>query len=228
VFDLFGTLVDNNSFVGHPSDEWISTLAGMAEAVGADPAVFATLWAETTVHRMVGAFPTVKACLEHLCGRLGLQVDEDCLQATVAMRMAFMQAGLVARPDAVDTLRELRSWGVGIAVISNCGPDIPLLWDATPLAPYVEVPIFSAAVGVAKPDPRIYRLACERLGVAPEHCLYVGDGEGGELAGAAAVGLTPVLIRCSYQDEIGVRRAHVEPWNGPCISWLREVPLLLR
>lgn len=40
-----------------------------------------------------------------------------------------------------------------------------------------------------KPDPAIYLLACRRLGVAPEDCVFVGDGGDRELEGAAAVGM---------------------------------------
>jgi len=40
----------------------------------------------------------------------------------------------------------------------------------------------------------MYRLACTGLAVTPAECLYVGDGGSGELTGAAAVGMRPVLL----------------------------------
>lgn len=44
---------------------------------------------------------------------------------------------------------------------------------------------------MAKPDKQIYLLPCERLGVALEEAVFVGDGGSTELEGAAEAGLTP-------------------------------------
>jgi FMN phosphatase YigB (HAD superfamily) len=60
-----------------------------------------------------------------------------------------------------------------------------------PLRAYFDDVVFSHEVGFVKPDPEIYLTACERLGVEPGHCIFVGDGGSGELPGAAAVGMTP-------------------------------------
>lgn len=56
-----------------------------------------------------------------------------------------------------------------------------------------EVVIDSCEVGMRKPDPRIYRLACERLGVAPERAVFVDDLPV-NVDGAAAVGMRGVLF----------------------------------
>ena len=44
---------------------------------------------------------------------------------------------------------------------------------------------------MVKPDPHIYQHACENLDVAPSDCIFVGDGNSGELRGAAQVGMLP-------------------------------------
>ena len=77
-----------------------------------------------------------------------------------------------------------------------------------------------------KPDPRIYRLAAERLGVEPRDCLYVGDGIGRELPGAAEVGMTAVMIRTPDDPR---HRLHMEAadWPGLLVSSLTEVLTLL-
>ena len=53
--------------------------------------------------------------------------------------------------------------------------------------------------------------------------MYVADGESRELAGAASVGLTGVLIRTSYKDPPFHRQPHVEPWDGLEVAWLKDV-----
>ena len=65
--------------------------------------------------------------------------------------------------------------------------------------------MLSYDVRLAKPDPRIYEMAVEGLGVAAEECLYVGDGTSNELTGASRVGMTAVLMRAPHDQ--GGRRA---------------------
>jgi putative hydrolase of the HAD superfamily len=71
-----------------------------------------------------------------------------------------------------------------------------------------------------KPEPDIYLRTARALEVEPERCLYVGDGANDELAGAARVGMTPVLIlprdREPWWDE-------VRDWDGLRIEAIPEV-----
>ena len=62
------------------------------------------------------------------------------------------------------------------------------------LARYFDTVVSSASVGLHKPDPRIFELACARLGVAPEEAAHVGDHHYADIVGATAVGMMPVLI----------------------------------
>jgi len=199
----------------------------MAVAVAVDPIAFTNIWDTTWRERATGAFPTLEACIHHVCQRLGVNAAASAVAAAAELRIDYLRRSLVPRPDAVETLAALNAAGLPVAVISNCIPDVPLLWESTPLAAHVHAPIFSSVVGLMKPDPRIYRLACQRLNASPEQCLYVADGEGGELAAAAAIGMRATLIRSSYSDPPGFRRPHVEPWKGPEIAYLREVLELL-
>lgn len=121
---------------------------------------------------------------------------------------------------------DLRADGYPLALISMCAPDAPAMWRASPLDGSVDVEVFSCDVALRKPDPEIYLLATERLGVVPERCLYVGDGSYRELSGAAAVGMHPVLIR-DPQEEAEMLRPEVEEWAGASIASLLEIPSLL-
>ena len=52
----------------------------------------------------------------------------------------------------------------------------------------------SHVVGVEKPDPEIFRIALERLSVAAEHAVFVGDVPSVDVAGARAAGIAPILL----------------------------------
>ncbi|HEY94165.1 MAG TPA: HAD family hydrolase, partial [Dehalococcoidia bacterium] len=86
-----------------------------------------------------------------------------------------------------------------------------------PLSDYFDVSVFSCRVGIMKPDPRIYHIACDQLSLEPEECLFVGDGDSSELSGAAGVGMSTVLIS----------ESEVEHWSGRQISSLEEIKEIL-
>ena len=54
--------------------------------------------------------------------------------------------------------------------------------------------VTAAAVGAAKPDPRPFQVALERLGIDAAACLHVGDDPVTDIAGARAAGLSAVLL----------------------------------
>ena len=72
---------------------------------------------------------------------------------------------------------------------------------------------------MAKPDPRIYRIACERLGVEPGECLFVGDGANDELPGAERAGMTAVQL----ERPASALTPDGEAWQGASIEHLSEV-----
>jgi putative hydrolase of the HAD superfamily len=110
---------------------------------------------------------------EGLIGRLfaGLGPDDAMIAAVRAARAAGVKTGLITN-----------SWGLGI--YERAPMD---LFDAT---------VISGDVGMHKPQPEIYRLACERLGVEPNQAVFVDDLRE-NVAGAEAVGMSAVLHRDS-------------------------------
>jgi putative hydrolase of the HAD superfamily len=57
--------------------------------------------------------------------------------------------------------------------------------------------LVSEAVGLAKPDPRMFHLALEQLRVAPSQAVYVGDHPVIDVQGASEAGLTAIWLRRS-------------------------------
>ncbi|MDO3702424.1 HAD family phosphatase [Micromonospora sp. C28SCA-DRY-2] len=73
-------------------------------------------------------------------------------------------------------------------------------------ADLTDVLVYSHEVGLSKPDPRIYQLACDRLGVPPEHALFLDDVPAA-VDGARAVGMHGVLFTTNAQAV-----AEIEQW----------------
>jgi putative hydrolase of the HAD superfamily len=224
VFDLFGTLID--TFL---MPDYRRHLSEMGDAVGVPPEEFARLWIDTVTERCDGTFKSMEDNIRHICQATGAEPDASAVDRAVAMRHAFALNALVPRTDAVSTIEGIKATGRHVGLVSDCAPDVPIFWPETPFAGLIEQPVFSCDVGTRKPDPLMYNLACERLGVAADDCLYVGDGSSNELAGAQAAGMHPVLIRVPYEDHPDAYRpdANPAPWTGPTISSLTQVLALL-
>jgi putative hydrolase of the HAD superfamily len=96
--------------------------------------------------------------------------------------------------DAAPALRELRSRGLRLVVVSNWDYALPDVLARIGLLDLVDDVVASAAVGWAKPDARIFRAALERARCAPAEALHVGDSPEKDVAGAEAVGIRAVLL----------------------------------
>ncbi len=142
-----------------------------------------------------------------LCARHGIPATPQDVREVLAAR-ARIHGEAIAKPreDAALTLQLIKAAGKRTAIISNCTSDIPRMLSDGALAELVDVAVYSFDEGIAKPDPEIYRRACERLGVSTERCLYVGDGSDHELRGAAEAGMLPVLLETDeWRDHSGPR-----------------------
>jgi putative hydrolase of the HAD superfamily len=71
--------------------------------------------------------------------------------------------------------------------------------DLVGLTGFFDVIVISGEYGFAKPDPRIFRLALERLGCAPQDAWHVGDSLASDVAGAAAAGIVSVWLNRDRQ-----------------------------
>jgi putative hydrolase of the HAD superfamily len=98
------------------------------------------------------------------------------------------------RERTLETLEELRRRGYRLGVISNADGRVEALLESVGLRPHFELVIDSGEVGIDKPDPRIFHLAAERMGVQPAETLYVGDIYEIDVQGARAAGMEAILI----------------------------------
>jgi putative hydrolase of the HAD superfamily len=110
---------------------------------------------------------------ERLVERLfaGMRLDDAMLEAVRAARAAGVRTGLISN-----------SWGQGLP------------YDPSLLDELFDAVVISGEVGLHKPQPAIYHLGAERIGVPPPACVFVDDLRE-NVAGAEAVGMTAILHR---------------------------------
>ena len=98
------------------------------------------------------------------------------------------------RDRTLETLEELRRRGYRLGVVSNADGRAEQALDAAGLRPHLELVVDSGPVGIDKPDPRIFHLALERMGVDPGDAVYGGDIYEIDVQGARAAGMRAILV----------------------------------
>lgn len=115
-------------------------------------------------------------------------------------------------PGILPMLSGLKERKIKIGLITNCFSEEAKLIRESQLFPSFDAPCLSYEVGVRKPDPLIFHICLEKLGIPAGHCHYVGDGGSQELETARALGMQAVQATW-YRREFF-------PWNlfAPPIS----------
>jgi putative hydrolase of the HAD superfamily len=116
-------------------------------------------------------------------------------------------AGRTGNAPLIGYLQRLRARGVRLALLTNNVRAWEPLWRATlPVDELFELVVNSAEEGIRKPDPEIYRRTLERLGLAPERCLFLDDLEE-NCSPARALGMLAVRFDSNEQAIADLERA---------------------
>lgn len=218
LFDFFGTLTRSvQRGVAH---------LGTAELLGCHTDTLTEVLDRTYYERATGLLGNAEATLRWVCAQAGVHPSDQAVRAAVASRHRAVRADTWLRADAVPVLAALRQRGLRTGLISDCTHELPAFLPQLAIAPLLDVRVFSVQVGRCKPDPTLYLTACQRLGLAPGDCLYVGDGGSQELTGAEQAGMTAVRLAAPDLATHLVFNAERD-WRGLTLGTLAEVLALV-
>ncbi|MFN2581792.1 MAG: HAD family hydrolase [Candidatus Dormibacteria bacterium] len=111
---------------------------------------------------------------DRMCARYS-DAGNEPIDPRVAQRVIFGR-GMVASSAMADTVRQVKNAGYKTALLTNISRDGEAMWRGLmPVDDLFDVVVDSSKVGLRKPDPRIYELTCQRLGVTPDRCLFIDD-----------------------------------------------------
>lgn len=101
--------------------------------------------------------------------------------------------------NSIPLLKELNARGYLTGVITN-GPSVLQnhKMDTSGLRPYCDIVVVSGDEGVHKPDPRLFEITAERLGVKPQECVYVGDHPVNDIQGALSAGMGAIRMNFGW------------------------------
>ena len=158
--------------------------------LGLDEQVYRKAWAERIDRRMTGAFVNHQSALEDILKSNNQTVDKSIIEEIHQQRVHVKTVPFLnIDNEIINTLHLLKNLNIKLGLISNCAPEEVEGWSQSPLAEIFDITIFSYKVKYAKPNPKIYSIACEALQVAPQDSIFIGDGGSNELHGAADVGM---------------------------------------
>ena len=195
VFDLDGTLLDRRlSFERFVWNQW-ERFPLVRDTVDRDQYV------RSAVEHDRDGYAPRKDLFANVLAQFGLSIE---LSSTLLedYREGF-PSGCVLFSDAAQTLATLRAAGLKLGLITNGSVRMQRAkLRCLSLEHAFDTVLISEAEGVSKPDPRIFRLALERLRTAPEHSIFVGDHPEVDVSGARGAGMKAVWRRDAEMSRV--------------------------
>ncbi len=194
LLDAFGTLVRLEPPGPHLRAE-LKRLAGIDVTEDAAAAAFRAEIAYYLDHHLEGCDEGSLSELRDRCAAvitesLGLEgVDRGAVREAMLGAIRFS-----AHHDAAPALRELRTRGLRVVVVSNWDYSLPEVLREAGLLPLVDGVVASAVVGTDKPDPEPFSAGLELARSAPARALHIGDSLEQDVLGARAAGIHAVLL----------------------------------
>jgi putative hydrolase of the HAD superfamily len=136
------------------------------------------------------------AALRLECTRVFLETAEAKLEAESFVDAFIASIVLEPVPGSLEVAAALRRRGLELAVVSNWDVGLAELLERIGAASLFTTIVTTAEAGATKPDPIVFRLALERLGIEPDRALHVGDepeDEQGSLAAGMRFAPAPLV-----------------------------------
>jgi putative hydrolase of the HAD superfamily len=153
---------------------------------------------------------------------------ETILRPALAAMYAITQDYWQVDPDAAPTLEAIRRQGYRLGLVSNAADDadVQALVDKAALRKYFDIILTSAAIGIRKPNPRIFQHALGLLGILPAEAAMVGDKLGADILGAQNAGIFAIWVT-RYADT-PANHDHLDTIQPDAIiATIKELPALL-
>jgi HAD superfamily hydrolase (TIGR01549 family) len=179
-------------------------------------------WAYFKSHLTGREFNSVDV-LRDCSRRMNINVPDECYEELAWQWYKPLADVARVDDDAIETLDELKRRGLKLAIVSNTfvpGAALDRQLEQTGLMPYFPVRVYSCQFGKRKPNPKIFAAALDRLGVAPEESMFIGDSYRIDVRGARRAGMFAVL----KVSQPVTKRFHPKTFQ---VKTLAELPALV-
>lgn len=217
IFDFGGTLANTKTswdIVSERIAERLEFEDIKVDPVDLEAAINATIEYRREQHEL-GLEIDSYQFFNYALGKLGYSVPVDI---TDEIEQIVYQEGYTSFVENLDDILMNLSDDYMLALLSNSWLEAPRqLLREHGYGRWFKVMLCSYDIGIAKPDPRIFKHTLDLLGVHQSEAVMVGDSLEADIKGALTAGLQAVLVDDGFSD-----------WSGPKIMELSELPDLLQ
>lgn len=194
LFDLFHTLTPLESV-------WSDQRPSTHQMLGVSRADWNNQLFDCSRDRLAGIQTDPFDIIAGMARKLNPDIADATIRAATENRIArFADALARIAPETRRVIQTLRQHGLKIGLISNADVTEVMGWSRSPIADLFDSTVISCHVGHVKPEPAIYRLSLEQLGIDASQAVFVGDGGSNELQGAKDLGITTVFITAVMKE----------------------------
>lgn len=195
LFDLYDTLV------------WLDVVRSnrgrqqVADRIGVPLDRFSRVWRRSVDDRMLGKGGGLEDHLASTVAALGIAPDAALVAELAATERRRLEESVHLYPSTVPMLRRLAAAGYRLGLVSNVSDGAAIPISHLGVDRLFHELILSHEVGILKPDPAIFKLACHRLQATPAETMFVADGGFGELDAAHELGIFSVMLEQDKQSK---------------------------
>ncbi len=194
IFDMYETLItlfESSLYMGEQ----------IAEEIGISETKFREIWNPSDADRTIG-----KRTLEDVIEEI-LRVNDRYSQALFdtiieKRKRSRMESFEHIHPEILFLLKQLQERDIKIGLITNCYYEERDVIVKSELFQYFDAVCMSCEMGIMKPDTKIFHACMDELSVAPNECLYVGDGGSKELETAQLLGMHPIQAVWYFKESV--------------------------
>lgn len=123
-------------------------------------------------------------------GKLKEHADE------IIIMSSHVKGDRIMYPEATPLIKILKKRGYRVGLISNTvsATMVPSELKAADIYDDLEILVMSSVERLRKPDPEIFRVSCQRAGISPDRCVYIGDAPNRDVEGPRKAGFAAVVI----------------------------------
>ena len=203
------------------NSDFEARMRALIELAGADPAIWSAEWLRTRADRDRGKL-SFAASISLALRACGIDPRPDLVADLLRFEAETLTKRTRLYDDTIPFLAGLRSQGIAVALVSNCGDTTRQMLENHGLIDLADAVILSCEIGSTKPSPEIYLTALEDLGVAAADAVMIDD-QPGFCAGAEAVGVRAIRM---VRGDVDPRAAAAET-GFPVVHSLLDVPPFL-
>jgi putative hydrolase of the HAD superfamily len=208
LFDLYGTLLVFNDF-DEADKDWTNAfynLTGKPNGISYNEIknICSEILDCAIEKDLTNGLTTYETKIKNIFEQKRIYFEVQHLKNIADETVGVWQNNIQFAVDAIQVLRELKK-NFKIALITNFDHSrhVKKVLSENGAKDLFECTIISDEAGFLKPDPKIFEIALNKIGVNPQNAVYVGDNINDDIRGAFAAGIQPVLISRNSKSNRG-------------------------